>query len=89
MKGNFVGEDCHSAEYEDSYEQDIHAHGGFDQRECVLGSSFWRLSHNFVVGKTMKKLQVMERKTGRDTGVLRRFDSVPFGGGLGGGLGDR
>lgn len=56
LESNFVGEHSHSAEDEDTDEQDIHAHGGFDQRECALGSGFGRLSHGLVVGGLMSKL---------------------------------
>lgn len=56
LKGDFVGEHSHSAENEDTDEQDVHAHGGFDQRECALGSGFGRLSHGLVVGGLLRKL---------------------------------
>lgn len=56
LKGNFIGEHSHSAKDEDTDEQDIHAHGGLDQRECALGSGFGRLSHGLVVGGLLRKL---------------------------------
>lgn len=51
LESHFVREYGHSAENEDAYEQDIHAHCGFDQGKCALGAGLGRLSHGLVVGR--------------------------------------